>query len=72
MSTSGIRQGDLVRVDVRGRRFYAEVTGVDDDGVHFRPLVPGAGYRTATARQIIGHWRATTATRRAVGLEAVA
>jgi hypothetical protein len=57
MTLSGIRQGDIILCDVRGRIFHAEALGRDDQGLHVRPLQPNITYRHVTARQITKHWR---------------
>ena len=66
MRLQGIRAGDLVLCDVKGRRFHAEVTttptGAD---LEIRPLLPAITYRRVTARSVREHWR--KAGRRASG-----
>jgi hypothetical protein len=57
MRLQGIQPDDLVQVSIRGRLLHAMVTDVDGGRLHFRPLCPGAGWRTATAREVVGHWR---------------
>lgn len=56
MVTQGIKPGDLVKCDVRGQVFYAEVTG-KGEGVEIMPVVRHITYRTVKPRQIIGHYR---------------
>ena len=56
MVTQGIKPGDLVKCDVRGQVFYAEVTG-KDDAVEILPVSRTITYRTVKPRQIIGHYR---------------
>lgn len=56
MVTGGIKPGDLVKCDVKGRVFYAEVTAKGDT-VEVMPVSPGITYRSVTARQIVGHYR---------------
>lgn len=51
--------GDIVLCSIGGRRIYGEVSEIADGTVHFRPISAGAGWRHASARQIIGHWRKT-------------
>ncbi len=60
MRTAGIRTHDLVLVDRRGWRFEAIVSGREPGGTRFaiRPLRPAVSYRTASAREIVAHWRA--------------
>jgi hypothetical protein len=69
MKTAGIRVDDLVKCDVRGRIFYAEVQekgvgppGADlkptrGRGVRVRPITHGIGYTIIPPHQIIGHYR---------------
>lgn len=60
MKLAGIRRGDVVECDVKGRRFYALVeraATADERQVDVRPITPGITYRRVTARQIIEHWR---------------
>ncbi len=57
MRISSVRPDDLVHVSIKGRNFYAVVTSVEDGHVNFRPICPGAGWRSASARQVTGHWR---------------
>jgi translation initiation factor 2 gamma subunit (eIF-2gamma) len=57
MRISSIRTDDLVHVSIKGRNFYAVVTSVEDGHVNFRPICPGAGWRSAKPRQVTEHWR---------------
>jgi hypothetical protein len=57
MRLGGIRAGDLVQCDVKGRRFHAEVTAYDDTGLAIRPLERAITYRHVRPRQVIAHWR---------------
>lgn len=58
MRLNGVKVGDLVLCDVKGRRFHAEVTAVPGEGdLHVRPLTPAVTYRHVTARQVLEHWR---------------
>jgi hypothetical protein len=61
--------GDIVLCSIGGRRIYGEVSEITDGNVHFRPISPAAGWRHATARQIIGHWRKTGRSRAAADVE---
>jgi hypothetical protein len=49
--------GDIVKVSIGGRVIYGEVLEVRDQRVYFNPITHAAGWRHATARQIVGHWR---------------
>jgi translation initiation factor 2 gamma subunit (eIF-2gamma) len=59
MRIERIAAGDIVLCSVGGRRIYGEVTEIADGVVHFRPISTAAGWRHASARQVIGHWRRT-------------
>ena len=52
---------------IKGRSLWGEVTEVKDGVVYFSPISAAAGWRHASAREIIGHWR--NAGRRAAGGE---
>jgi hypothetical protein len=58
MNISPIRPGDLVRCDVRGEKFVAEVTGKDDGVLTLEPVARSflPAYRVKS-RQVIEHWR---------------
>jgi len=49
--------GDVIRAWIKGRSLW--VTEVKDGIVYFSPISAAAGWRHATARVIIGHWRKT-------------
>jgi hypothetical protein len=53
----GIAIGDIVKASIGGRTVYGEVLEIRDRVVYFNPLSRGAGWRHATATQIVGHWR---------------
>jgi hypothetical protein len=53
----GIAVGDIVKASIGGRMVYGEVLEIRDRVVYFNPLSRGAGWRHATANQIVGHWR---------------
>ncbi len=58
MRLSSVREGDVVKVDVRGTVFHALVKELDGGQLQIRSLERiGATYRTATARQVVAHWR---------------
>ena len=60
MRLNGVRVGDIVQCDVKGRRFHAEVTAVPGEGeLQVRPLTPAVTYRHVSARQVMEHWRKT-------------
>lgn len=58
MNISPIKTGDLVRCDVRGERFVAEVVGKEDGSLALepvgRPFLPAYQVK---ARQVVQHWR---------------
>lgn len=55
-----IRVGDIVLVDVKGRRTYAVVTAKDERELRIRPINDkGFGWRTVTSRQVVEHYRKT-------------
>lgn len=66
MRLQGIRAGDLVLVDVKGRRFHAQVTTTPTGAeLEIRPVLPAITYRRVSARAVKEHWR--KAGRRASG-----
>ncbi len=56
MRLAAIRPQDVVRVDKRGRSFMAFVLAKGPDGLSIEPIEPGVSYRSATAREVVGHW----------------
>ena len=52
-----IAVGDIVKASIGGRIVYGEVLEIRDRTVHFAPISQAAGWRHATAAQIVGHWR---------------
>lgn len=68
MTLANIKVGDVVHVDKKGRRFYAKVTNTEmplgaaltePKSQRFIQILPCCreSYRTATAREVIGHYR---------------
>ena len=57
MRVERIAAQDLVLVRVKDRLIYGEVLEISNRTVRFRPLCPAAGWHSATARQVLGHWR---------------
>ncbi len=53
----GIAAGDIVKASIGGRTVYGEVVEIRDHVVYFNPLSRAAGWRHATATQIVAHWR---------------
>jgi hypothetical protein len=75
MTTNNIKVGDIIEVDKRGRRFYAKVRAVGVDvapgaALEFQAISHGVSYRTCTSREVVGHYRASKATRVNKGLVA--
>lgn len=63
---SNIHEGDVLLVDKGGRRFYARATETPTNGtIKIKPIERWASWYTASSREVVGHWIATTATRRA-------
>ena len=57
MRLERLAAGDVIKAQVKGRTVWGEVTEVGDGVVYFRPISHAAGWRHATAREIVGHWR---------------
>lgn len=53
----GVREGDVVLVDIRGRVFFAVVGGRDERGLKIRPIDSRISYLHATARQVVDVYR---------------
>lgn len=56
MKLQGVHEGDIVECDIKGRHFFARVTGKDAAGLSIMPITRET-WRRATAGQVIGHWR---------------
>jgi hypothetical protein len=67
MRLERVAVGDVIKARIKGRSLWGEVTEVKDGTVYFSPISKAAGWRHASAREIIGHWRKTG--RRAAGGE---
>jgi hypothetical protein len=53
-----IKPGDIVHVDIRGRRFHAVAEGKTAGGfLMIAPLSCRETYRSAKPREVIGHYR---------------
>ena len=57
MRIDPIAVGDIVKASIGGRVVYGEVLEIRDGTVHFLPISSAAGWRHASANQIVGHWR---------------
>ena len=64
---AGIRPGDIVQVDRKGRIFHAKVDEVGTQELRFTPIEPRITYRTCTAREVIDHWSHHGQSRRTSG-----
>lgn len=56
MKLEGIEAGDIVQVDVHGRRFFAIVSGPAPDGLAITPIERGVNRFSCRSRQVIAHW----------------
>ncbi len=56
MKLEGIEAGDVVQVDVHGRRFFAIVSGPAPDGLVIQPIERGVNRFSCRSRQVVGHW----------------
>jgi hypothetical protein len=65
MRLERVAVGDVIKARIKGRSLWGEVTEVKAGIVYFSPISAAAGWRHASAREIIGHWRKTG--RRAAG-----
>jgi hypothetical protein len=65
MNLGGVREGDVVCCDVRGDRFYALARGGPTEGKLPISSLTGRPIPAlrVTARQIVGHWRKSKASR---------
>ncbi|HWC27916.1 MAG TPA: hypothetical protein VG474_15100 [Solirubrobacteraceae bacterium] len=63
MQLSSVDSGDIVLVDKKGRVFHAVVEAIDGQQLKVAPIERHNTWRTATAKEIIGIWRASKATR---------
>ena len=64
MRLERVAVGDVIKARIKGRSLWGEVTEVKDGIVYFSPISPAAGWRHASAREIIGHWRKDGTARR--------
>lgn len=62
MTIGGIKENDIVYVDIRGQKFYAMVTGTIDNPegsgkvLTIAPINANVTYFRAKPRQVIAHW----------------
>lgn len=57
MPLSGIRIGDVVKCDVKGRQFYALVEAREAGGLAVKPITHNTTYRHVTSQQVLEHFR---------------
>ena len=52
----GIVAGDIVEVDIRGRRFLARVSAADTGGLGIAPVERRVNHFHCRAHQVVAHW----------------
>ena len=58
MRLDRVQPGDVIKASIKGRTgIWGEVTEIKQGVVYFRPLCPATGWRHASARDVVGHWR---------------
>lgn len=62
MTIASVKEGDIVEVDKGGRLFFALVTD-RRRGLAIKPLSSGITYRSASAREVVGHYRRSKGSR---------
>ena len=62
MRLGGVNPGDIVLADVKGRRFYAIVTGRHERALEVEPIDHRVTYRRVKAREVVGVWRKSRGT----------
>lgn len=63
-SLNTIQPGDIVEVEKHGRKGICLVGAKHSGEIDITPISKGFTWRTATSRQITGHWRQTKNGRR--------
>ena len=61
MTLGGVRAGDIVLADRKGRRFYAIVIERRDRELTVEPIDRRVTYRHVKAREVVGIWRKSRA-----------
>jgi hypothetical protein len=61
MTLNGVKPGDIVLADRKGRRFYAIVTGRRERELEVEPIDRRVTYHNVKAREVIGIWRKSRA-----------
>jgi hypothetical protein len=64
MTLAGVRPGDIVLADRKGRRFYAIVVARHERELEVEPIDRRVTYRRVKAREVLGHWRKSRAQKR--------
>ena len=59
MRLERVAVGDVIKARIKGRSLWGDVTEVKEGVVYSSPISPAAGWRHASAREIVGHWRRT-------------
>ena len=57
MTLAGVRAGDIVLADRKGRRFYAIVLARHERELEVEPIDRRVTYHRIKAREVIGIWR---------------
>lgn len=57
MKLATIKEGDIVEIDKKGRRFYALAGQRAGRSLRVHPLDRNISYREATGLEVMGHWR---------------
>jgi hypothetical protein len=57
MTLGGVRAGDIVLADRKGRRFYAVVVERHGRELEVEPIDRRVTYRRVKAREVLGIWR---------------
>jgi uncharacterized protein YkvS len=61
MTLTGVKVGDIVKCDLGGRIFYAEVAEKIERALVINPITHNVNYRQVKASQVKGHWRKSKA-----------
>jgi hypothetical protein len=61
MTLAGVKAGDIVLADRKGRRFYAVVVERHDRELEVDPIDRRVTYRRVKAREVLGIWRKSRA-----------
>jgi hypothetical protein len=56
MRLAGVKENDVIHVDIGGRKFMALAGKKTARGLKFTPLDPRISYHEAKTREVIGHW----------------